>query len=82
MGTARRQFTDEFKREAVGLLASRGRPLNQIAQSWELPLRGCAPGGTGMTGACGIAAALQHAGGDPACRYGFGHGKRPVAARE
>jgi transposase len=32
MGTARRQFTDEFKREAVGLLASRGRPLNQIAQ--------------------------------------------------
>ena len=50
MGTARRQFTDEFKREAVGLLASRGRPLNQIAQSWQLPLRGCAPGGTGVTG--------------------------------
>jgi transposase len=32
MGTARRQFTDEFKREAVGLLASSGRPLSQIAQ--------------------------------------------------
>jgi transposase len=31
MGTARRQFTDEFKREAVGLLAGSGRPLNQIA---------------------------------------------------
>ena len=31
MGTARRQFTDEFKREAVGLLASSGRPLSQIA---------------------------------------------------
>ena len=31
-GTARRQFTDEFKREAVGLLASSGRPLSQIAQ--------------------------------------------------
>jgi transposase len=32
MGGARRQFTDEFKREAVGLLASSGRPLSQIAQ--------------------------------------------------
>src|SRR5450631_232308 len=32
MGTARRQFTEEFKREAVGLLASSGRPLSQIAQ--------------------------------------------------
>ena len=31
MGTARRQFTEEFKREAVGLLASSGRPLSQIA---------------------------------------------------
>ena len=31
MGTARRLFTDEFKREAVGLLASSGRPLSQIA---------------------------------------------------
>jgi transposase len=32
MGTARRQFTGEFKLEAVGLLASSGRPLSQIAQ--------------------------------------------------
>ena len=32
MGTARRQYTDEFKREAVGLLAGSGRPLTQIAQ--------------------------------------------------
>ena len=31
MGTTRRQFTDEFKREAVELLASSGRPLSQIA---------------------------------------------------
>jgi hypothetical protein len=30
MGIARRQFTDEFKREAVGLLASSGQPLSQI----------------------------------------------------
>jgi transposase len=27
----RRQFTDEFKQEAVALLASSGRPLTQIA---------------------------------------------------
>jgi transposase len=31
MGEGRRQFTDEFKRETVALLASRGRPLTQIA---------------------------------------------------
>lgn len=28
---ARRSFTDEFKREAVSLLASSGRPLTQVA---------------------------------------------------
>ena len=82
MGTTRRQFTDEFKREAVGLLASSGRPLRQIAQELGLPLRGCAPGGTGVMGACGIAAAPQYAGGDPACRCGSGGRKRPSAARE
>src|SRR3984893_16939371 len=32
MGTLRRQYTDEFKPEAVGLLTSSGRPLSQIAQ--------------------------------------------------
>ena len=32
MGTSRRQFTDEFKRESVGLLASSGRSLSQIAR--------------------------------------------------
>ena len=31
MGQGRRQFTDEFKQEAVALLASSGRPLLQIA---------------------------------------------------
>jgi transposase len=31
MGQGRRQFTDEFKREAVALLMSSGRPLIQIA---------------------------------------------------
>ena len=31
MSQGRRQFTDEFKREAVALLVSSGRPLIQIA---------------------------------------------------
>ena len=31
MGQGRRLFTDEFKREAVALLAGSGRPLLQIA---------------------------------------------------
>jgi transposase len=37
MGTARSQYTDEFKREALGLLASSGRPLSQIAQELGIP---------------------------------------------
>jgi transposase len=36
MGQGRRQFTDEFKREAVALLASSGRPLLQIASELGL----------------------------------------------
>src|SRR5262245_29555685 len=31
MGQGRRHFTDEFKREAVALLVSSGRPLSRIA---------------------------------------------------
>src|ERR1700747_456801 len=30
MGTARHQYTDEFKREAGGLLASSGAPLREL----------------------------------------------------
>ena len=30
--TTRREFTEEFKREAVGLLESSGRPLMQVAK--------------------------------------------------
>jgi transposase len=44
MGTSRRQYTDEFKREAVGLLASSGRPLSQIARELGIApsrLRAC-----------------------------------------
>jgi transposase len=32
MNTTRQVFTDDFKREAVGLLVSSGRPLTQIAR--------------------------------------------------
>src|SRR6185312_12775889 len=34
--TTRRSFTDEFKREAVSLLASSGRPLTQVARELEI----------------------------------------------
>ena len=37
MGTARRQYTDEFKREALELLLSSGRPLSQIAGELGIP---------------------------------------------
>src|SRR4051794_34351084 len=36
MGQERRHFTDEFKTEAVALLASSGRPLVQIASELGL----------------------------------------------
>jgi transposase len=36
MAQGRRQFTDEFKREAVALLASSGRPLIQIASAFGI----------------------------------------------
>ena len=36
MGQGRRQFTDEFTREAVALLASSGRLLTQIASELGL----------------------------------------------
>ena len=33
----RRQYPDEFKREALELLVSSGRPLSQIAGNWGFP---------------------------------------------
>ena len=58
--TTRRSFTDEFKREAVSLLASSGRPLTQVAtelgiqpsmlRTWRGALNGAArpASGAGM----------------------------------
>jgi transposase len=37
MGASRRQYMDEFKQEAVELLASSGRPLSQIAEELGIP---------------------------------------------
>ena len=37
MGTTRRQYMDEFKREALELLVSSGRPLSQIAGELGIP---------------------------------------------
>jgi transposase-like protein len=37
MGTARRQYRDEFKQEPLGLLAGSGRPLDQIASELGVP---------------------------------------------
>jgi len=42
MGQGRHQVTDEFKREAVALLASSGRPLLQIANELASLPRCCA----------------------------------------
>ncbi|MBV9815757.1 MAG: transposase [Alphaproteobacteria bacterium] len=50
MDQGRRQFTDEFKREAVALLASSGRPLLQIASELGISPQCC---GTGAIGAKG-----------------------------
>src|SRR5689334_14615216 len=70
MGQERRHFTDEFKTEAVALLASSGRPLVQIAG--EL---GISPSmlrnwrnrqGGGNTGAAVIPKSIPHSVPDPA----------------
>jgi transposase len=86
MGQGRRQFTDEFKREAVALLASSGRPLTQIAS--EL-LLGIAPsmlrdwrnrGGGRNAGPAlhPIPASVPHSASDPATEIS-GFGARTIA---
>src|SRR4029450_11539960 len=70
MGQGRRQFTDEFKREAVGLLASSGRPLPQIANA---PGISPSEAGRARDGDGGVARAA---------RLGPGVGDLPAAPRE
>jgi transposase len=71
MTTTRRSCTDEFKREAVSLLASSGRPLTQLAtelgiqpsmlRTWRGAVNGSAkpPPGPGMPPAAATASAEQ-----------------------
>ena len=66
MTKTRRMFTDEFKREAVALLESSGRPLLQVAaelriqpsmlRSWRATAYGTAP--RTQTGATASASAI------------------------
>jgi transposase len=48
MTKTRREFTPEFKREAVALLESSGRPLMQIATELGISPSMCATGGLVM----------------------------------
>ena len=67
--TTRRSFTDAFKREAVLLLASSGRPLTQVAmelgvqpsmlRSWRGPVNGIAPQVAGAAGSPAVAASAE-----------------------
>jgi transposase len=70
MSQGRRQFTDEFKREAVALLVSSGRPLIQIASELGVSpsmLRNWREGSGGRdAGRRPIPAAVPHPAPDPA----------------
>jgi len=65
--TTRRSFTDEFKREAVSLLASSGRPLTQVAtelgiqpsmlRTWRDALNGAATPALGRGAPAAVSAA-------------------------
>jgi transposase len=70
--TTRRSFTDEFKREAVSLLASSDRPLTQVAtelgiqpsmlRSWRGAMNGIAkPGGDTPVGHAAAAVSAEQA---------------------
>jgi transposase len=67
--TTRRSFTEEFKQEAVSLLASSGRPLTQIAtelgiqpsmlRSWRNAVNGAVLRVAGVVGATAVAASAE-----------------------
>jgi transposase-like protein len=57
-GQGRRHFTDEFKREAVALLVSSGRPLSRIASELGLsPLDAAQLAQWKRRAGCGVGAA-------------------------
>lgn len=69
--TTRRSFTDEFKHEAVSLLASSGRPLTQVAtelgiqpsmlRSWRGTVNGISKPGTDGVAALPTAPSAEQA---------------------
>ena len=65
MGQVRRQFTDEFKREAVALLVSSGRPLSRIASELAEGLAG-----RGFVVVSGLARGIDAAAHEGALRKG------------
>jgi transposase len=83
MSQGRRQFTDEFKREAVALLVSSGRPLTQIAG--ELGYRAVDAAQLARAGRraeCRASVAPQRAGDGPAFCPGPGGRDLPASPRE
>src|SRR5262249_36068786 len=82
MSQGRRHFTDEFKREAVALLVSSGRPLSGIASELGISpsmLRNWRNGSGGRDAGVGAA---PDTGVGPASRSGPGGGDFPAASRE
>ena len=79
MSQGRRHFTDEFKREAVALLVSSGRPLSRIASELGTSpsmLRNCR---NGSRAGCGVGA-THDTGVGPAFRSGPGDGDFPASS--
>ena len=66
------------KREAVGLLASSAGRCARLPRELGLPLRGCAPGGTGVMGAW----TPRSTGGDPHAVCGNGRAENARLRRE
>ena len=81
MGQERRHFTDEFKREAVALLVSSGRPLSQIANELGISLDAAQLPQWQRRAGCGVGAAPD-TGLGPAFRSGPSGGDFPAASRE
>jgi hypothetical protein len=81
-GRQRRSFTDDYKRQAVDLVASSGRSIGSVARNLGFAIRCCGAGwnNVGPGGADGGSAAPHNAG--DAAVGGSRGGDRPFAARE
>jgi transposase-like protein len=82
MSQGRRHFTDEFKREAVALLGSSGRPLSRIASELGISPSNAAQLAQWKRRAGGGVGAAPDTGVGPALRPGLGSGDFPASSRE